>query len=84
MSTPTIPTVDLDDLRADDATRTLYSTDASLYQVMPHAVLIPRHADDMQAAIELAARYAVPVLPRAGSAAPWPGRCRGRWRLGRP
>jgi len=54
------------DLRADDATRTLYSTDASLYQVLPHAVLIPRHADDMQAAIELAAAYAVPVLPRAG------------------
>ena len=38
------------DLRDDDYTRTLYSTDASLYQVMPHAVLIPRHADDMQAA----------------------------------
>lgn len=54
------------DLRADAYTRTLYSTDASLYQVMPHAVLIPRHADDMQAAIELAARDAVPVLPRAG------------------
>lgn len=54
------------DLRADDYTRTLYSTDASLYQVMPHAVLIPRHGDDMQAAIELAAQYDVPLLPRAG------------------
>ncbi|HHY55678.1 MAG TPA: FAD-binding protein [Chloroflexi bacterium] len=54
------------DLRADVYTRTLYSTDASLYQVMPHAVLIPRHADDMQAAIELAAQYDVPLLPRAG------------------
>ena len=54
------------DLRTDDTTRTLYSTDASLYQVMPHAVLIPRHADDMQAAIEVAAKYAVPLLPRAG------------------
>jgi FAD/FMN-containing dehydrogenase/Fe-S oxidoreductase len=54
------------DLRADNYTRTLYSTDASLYQVMPHAVLIPRHVDDMQAAIELAAQYDVPLLPRAG------------------
>lgn len=54
------------DLRSDDYTRTLYSTDASLYQVLPHAVLIPKHADDMQAAIELAAKYRVPLLPRAG------------------
>lgn len=54
------------DLRADDYTRTLYSTDASLYQVMPHAVLIPRHVDDMQAAVELAAHYDLPLLPRAG------------------
>jgi FAD/FMN-containing dehydrogenase/Fe-S oxidoreductase len=54
------------DLRADLYTRTLYSTDASLYQVMPHGVLIPKHADDMQAAIELAAKWRVPLLPRAG------------------
>jgi len=54
------------DLRADLYTRTLYSTDASLYQVMPHGVLIPKHADDMQAAIELAARRKLPLLPRAG------------------
>jgi len=54
------------DLRDDDYTRTLYSTDASLYQVLPHAVLIPRHADDMQAAVELAAKHKVPLLPRAG------------------
>jgi FAD/FMN-containing dehydrogenase/Fe-S oxidoreductase len=54
------------DLRADLYTRTLYSTDASLYQVMPYGVLIPRHADDIQAALELAAKHRVPVLPRAG------------------
>ncbi|MBW7882495.1 MAG: FAD-binding protein [Caldilineaceae bacterium] len=54
------------DLRADDYSRTLYSTDASLYQVMPHAVLLPKHADDIQAALELATRHQVPILPRAG------------------
>ncbi len=54
------------DLRSDLYTRTLYSTDASLYQVMPHGVLIPKNADDMQAAIELAAAYQAPLLPRAG------------------
>lgn len=54
------------ELRSDLYTRTLYSTDASLYQVMPHGVLIPKNAEDMQAAIELAATYQVPLLPRAG------------------
>ena len=54
------------DLRTDIYTRTLYSTDASLYQVMPHGVLFPRHVDDMQAALEAAAKHQVPILPRAG------------------
>jgi FAD/FMN-containing dehydrogenase/Fe-S oxidoreductase len=54
------------EVRDDLYTRTLYSTDASLYQVMPHGVLIPRHAGDMQAAVELAARHRVPLLPRGG------------------
>ena len=44
----------------------LYSTDASLYQVMPYGVLIPKTVDDLQAAVELAARYKVPLLPRTG------------------
>ncbi|MCE2490371.1 MAG: FAD-binding protein [Anaerolineae bacterium] len=53
------------DLRTDQYSRMLYSTDASIYQQMPLAVLIPRTADDVQAAVELAARHHVPVLPRA-------------------
>ena len=53
------------ELRADQYSRMLYSTDASIYQKMPLAVLIPRSVDDVQAAVELAARHRVPVLPRA-------------------
>jgi FAD/FMN-containing dehydrogenase/Fe-S oxidoreductase len=53
------------DLRHDELTRVLFSTDASLYQLMPHGVLWPRSADDIQAAVELAAEYQVPVLARA-------------------
>ena len=41
------------DLRRDDITRLLYSTDASIYQVVPHAVLIPRTEEDVHAAVEL-------------------------------
>lgn len=52
------------DLRTDDYSRMLYSTDASIYQVMPHAVLIPRTVEEVHAAVELAAKHKVPLLPR--------------------
>ena len=52
------------EVRDDRVSRILYSTDASIYQVEPHAVLIPRSADDLQAAVEVAATHGLPVLPR--------------------
>lgn len=56
------------EVRTDAYSRILYSTDASIYQVQPHGVLIPQTVDDVQAAVELAAKYQVPVLGRtAGS-----------------
>jgi FAD/FMN-containing dehydrogenase/Fe-S oxidoreductase len=56
------------ELRSDIYSRMLYSTDASIYQVMPHAVLIPRNADDVQAAVTLAHERRIPIVPRtAGS-----------------
>jgi FAD/FMN-containing dehydrogenase len=56
------------ELRTDEYSRMLYSTDASIYQVKPHGVLIPQTADDVHAAVELSAKYKVPLLPRtAGS-----------------
>lgn len=51
-------------LRTDAMTRALYATDASLYQVEPLGVLVPQHADEVQAAVEEARRFGVPVLPR--------------------
>jgi FAD/FMN-containing dehydrogenase/Fe-S oxidoreductase len=54
------------DVRFDIYSRLLYSTDASMYQVEPIGVVIPRHADDVQAALEVANRWNVPVLPRGG------------------
>ena len=54
------------DLRTDRYNRTLYSTDASIYQVMPYGVLFPKTVEDVQAAVELAASYQLPILPRAG------------------
>ncbi len=56
------------DLRTDDYSLTLYSTDASIYQVRPYGVLIPKTVEDVHAAVELAAKHKVPILPRtAGS-----------------
>jgi len=56
------------DIRFDLASRILYSTDASIYQMEPLGVLLPRTQEDLHAAVELAARYRLPLLPRgAGS-----------------
>lgn len=52
------------DLRLDAASKILYSTDASMYQIEPLGVAIPKHQDDLQSAVELAAKYKIPILPR--------------------
>lgn len=52
------------EVRFDDMTRGLYSTDASIYQISPVGVVFPRSRSDVKAAIEIAARHRVPILPR--------------------
>jgi FAD/FMN-containing dehydrogenase/Fe-S oxidoreductase len=55
-------------LLTDAASRARYATDASIYQVEPLAVLVPRDDDDVRAAMEVCAELRVPILPRgAGS-----------------
>src|SRR5216110_2853638 len=54
------------DVRFDPISRLLYSTDASMYQVEPIGVVIPRDADDVQAAGEVARAQRVALLPRGG------------------
>ncbi len=54
------------DVRFDPASRLLYSTDASMYQVEPIGVVIPRDAGDVQAAVEVAKRRQTALLPRGG------------------
>ena len=46
------------DVDIDIFSRLAFSTDASIYQVMPHGVFFPQSAEDVQAAVELAAKYA--------------------------
>ena len=64
------------EVRFDGYSRMLYSTDASQYQIQPLGVVVPRDADDVQAAVELAARHRVPLLPRGGGSS-LAGQCVG-------
>lgn len=54
------------EVRFDEYTRHLYSTDASMYAIEPIGVAYPRDGDDVVAAVEVAGRFGVPVLPRGG------------------
>jgi FAD/FMN-containing dehydrogenase/Fe-S oxidoreductase len=54
------------DVHFDKISRLLYSTDASIYQIEPIGVVVPRHKGDVQAVIEIANRLGVSVLPRGG------------------
>jgi len=54
------------DVRFDRYSRLLYSTDASIYQIEPIGVVVPRHKGDVQAVIEVANRLNVSVLARGG------------------
>src|SRR5205085_1191376 len=52
----------------DRASRGRYSTDASIYQVEPLGIVVPRSEEAARAAIAIAAEQGVPLLPRgAGS-----------------
>jgi FAD/FMN-containing dehydrogenase/Fe-S oxidoreductase len=57
------------EVRFDEKSRILYSTDASLYQIRPVGVVLPRDADDVVHAVRMAAEHDVPVLPRGGGTA---------------
>jgi FAD/FMN-containing dehydrogenase len=54
------------EVMTDVASRGRYATDASIYQTMPVAVFVPKAAEDIVAAIQIAADLGVPVLPRGG------------------
>ncbi|HEX9390954.1 MAG TPA: FAD-linked oxidase C-terminal domain-containing protein [Usitatibacteraceae bacterium] len=50
----------------DAASRGRYSTDASIYQIMPVGVVVPRTMDAALTAMQIAAEQGVPILPRGG------------------
>ena len=50
----------------DPASRARYATDASIYQMVPDAVVAPRSTEDIQAVMSIARDEGCPVLPRGG------------------
>ncbi|MBI4478938.1 MAG: FAD-binding protein [Acidobacteria bacterium] len=54
------------EVRFDAYSRILYSTDASIYQIEPIGVVIPRDREDVLTAMEVARQHRAPVLPRGG------------------
>ncbi|MCP1314501.1 FAD-binding and (Fe-S)-binding domain-containing protein [Halomonas sp. 707D7] len=54
------------DVLFDRASRGRYATDASIYQVTPVGVVIPRHQEDLTRALAIARAEGVPVLARGG------------------
>ncbi len=54
------------DVLFDRASRGRYATDASIYQVEPLGVVLPRTVDDVAATLAIAREAGVPVLARGG------------------
>lgn len=50
----------------DRGARGRYATDASIYQIEPVGVLVPKTAADVRAAIDICRELRVPLLPRGG------------------
>ncbi|MEM9045591.1 MAG: FAD-binding and (Fe-S)-binding domain-containing protein [Pseudomonadota bacterium] len=50
----------------DRFSRGRYATDASIYQVMPRGVVIPRNIEDVKTVMEIARDEGVPITPRGG------------------
>ena len=54
------------EVRFDEISRALYSTDASVYQIRPAGVVVAKHREDVIRAFEVCRRHQCPVTMRGG------------------
>ena len=54
------------EVRFDLYSKALYSTDASLYQIQPIGVVLPKDKQDVIKTVQIASEHKVPILPRGG------------------
>ncbi len=52
------------EVRSDRLSRAIYATDASIYQIFPDGVVLPRTVDDVVATVRVAAKHGVPLTAR--------------------
>ncbi len=55
------------DVRFDPLARTLYATDASIYEITPVGVVMPKCVEDVVATVRIAAEHGVTVTPRGAA-----------------
>jgi FAD/FMN-containing dehydrogenase/Fe-S oxidoreductase len=54
------------DVLSDRHSLGMYATDASVYQIGPIAIVLPKNTDDVEAALKAARDHAISILPRGG------------------
>ncbi len=54
------------EVRFDVFTRKIYSTDASMYEIEPVGVVLPKTNEDVRKTLQIAKRYKLAILPRGG------------------
>src|SRR5438046_5513277 len=54
------------EVRFERLDRALYSTDASVFQIVPLGVVLPKTAEDVQATLKICAQFNVPLTARGG------------------
>ena len=54
------------EISLDDYTLGIYATDASIYQIMPLALVLPMDDEDVISALNTARKFNVSVVPRGG------------------
>jgi FAD/FMN-containing dehydrogenase/Fe-S oxidoreductase len=54
------------EVRCDRLSRALYSTDASVYQIVPLCVVIPKNETDVVETIRICSRFGIPITARGG------------------
>src|SRR5262245_34736435 len=54
------------DVRVDRVSRALYATDASVYQIVPMGVLLPKTEQDVVETLAICDRYGVSLTARGG------------------
>lgn len=61
-----LETVVKGEVHFNEFTRGIYSSDASIYQFMPVAVVVPLDEEDVRGAVDTARKFRVSILPRGG------------------